>query len=154
MINIILSSVIKLMCAHFCDKFVIIMIKWKLKDYLDTHDITAYKLIRRSGLASNTVYEMARGESESASLKTLETVIKTLSEMTREQVSLTDVVEIVEDEPTSKLEDKPQEEVKGWRSLIGLFDDLDSPGDISANVDKYLGEALEEEYLKNTRVKR
>ena len=128
------------------------MIKWKLKDYLDTHDITAYKLIQRSGLASNTVYEMARGESESASLKTLETVIKTLSEVTREQVSLTDVVEIVEDEPTSKLEDKPQEEVKGWRRLIGLFDDPDSPGDISANVDKYLGEALEEGYLKSTRV--
>lgn len=77
------------------------MIKWKLKDYLDAHDLTPYKLAQVSGLAKNTVYSMARGEAE-GNLKTLETVIKTLREITGEQVELGDVIEVIDDEPVTE----------------------------------------------------
>lgn len=125
------------------------MIKWKLKSYLDTHGLSAYKLIQESGLASNTIYEMARGESESASLKTLESVIKALREVTGEEVRLEDVVEIVDEETAPEGESEPN-----YLALVGLIDDPDSPGDISQNVDKYLGEVLEEEYRKGIRGER
>ena len=79
------------------------MIKWKLKDYLDVHDLTPYKLAQVSGLAKNTVYGMARGEAE-GNLKTLETVIKTLRELTGERVELGDVLEVIDDEPVTEYE--------------------------------------------------
>jgi hypothetical protein len=36
----------------------------------------------------------------------------------------------------------------GYRALIGLFDDAQSPGDVSARHDVYLGEDQEKEYLE------
>ena len=70
------------------------MIKWKLKAYLDAHGLKPYDLVQRTSLAANTVYGMARGESKSVRLDTLETVVKVLRELTLEPVSLGDVVEI------------------------------------------------------------
>jgi hypothetical protein len=37
----------------------------------------------------------------------------------------------------------------GYRALIGLFDDAQSPGDVSTRHDEYLGEDQEKEYLEH-----
>lgn len=72
------------------------MIKWKLKAYLDAHGLKPYDLVQRTQLAANTVYGMARGESKSARLDTLEIVVRTLRELTGQEVSIGDVVEIAD----------------------------------------------------------
>ena len=89
------------------------MIRWKLKTYLEAHGLTPYKLAQRSGLARNTVYGMTRGESE-GNLRTLETVVRTLREVTGEEVKLEDVVEIV-DAPLEEAQER-DEESRAWQS--------------------------------------
>lgn len=42
----------------------------KLQDYLERHDLTAHRLVQETGLLSNTVYPMTRGEAKPVSLAT------------------------------------------------------------------------------------
>ncbi len=41
-----------------------------------------------------------------------------------------------------------------YLALAGMFDDPDSPGDVSARIDHYIGEGLEAEYRESTAGKR
>ena len=99
------------------------MVKWRLKPYLEAHGLTPYELIRRSRLAPNTVYAMARGENRSVRLDTLETVIKTLREVTGKAVSLDDLIEISED--TERIDEQLASEHKAWEAAH--LDSDDSP---------------------------
>lgn len=69
------------------------MMTWRLKEFLDSHNLTPYALVKESGLAANTVYAMSRGEQKQAALGTLDKTIAALKTLTGEPVSVCDLLE-------------------------------------------------------------
>jgi DNA-binding Xre family transcriptional regulator len=69
------------------------MLKWRLKDYLDQHDLSAYALTKTAEVAPNTVYALARGTHERVSLEVLDKVMAGLDELTGQRVSVCDLLE-------------------------------------------------------------
>lgn len=69
------------------------MLRWKLKDYLDRHHISAYALTKAADVAPNTVYGLARGDHERISLRVLDKVIVGLETLTGQSVSVADLLE-------------------------------------------------------------
>lgn len=67
--------------------------KWKLKSYLDDHDLTPHQLALESKLSVNTIYPMARGKAERVSLQTLDKVATALDNLTGQRVSVCDLLE-------------------------------------------------------------
>lgn len=120
-------------------------VRWKLNDYLEAHQISVYALIQASELSPNTVYEIARGKSKQARLETLGALLSGLQALTNSRVELTDVLEYT----PSTLETEPEPPLPHL-ALAGMFDDPDSPGDVSARHDHYIGEGLESEHLETT----
>lgn len=72
--------------------------KWKLKDYLEQHDITAHQLALESKLSLNSVYPAVRGQAERVSLATLDRMLTALDKLTGERAELGDVLERDADE--------------------------------------------------------
>lgn len=110
--------------------------RWTLADYLERHGLNANQVAMHAGLSPNTVYPMARGDMRRVDLKTLEAVVLALRDMTGERVEVGDLLE---------LEDK-REASAPWEALSGIFDVPGMPRDGSINHDRYLDEALAEEY--------
>ncbi len=71
--------------------------KWKLKDYLEQHDITAHQLALESKLSLNSVYPAVRGQAERVSLATLDRMLTALDKLTGERAELGDVLEREDD---------------------------------------------------------
>ncbi len=69
------------------------MLRWKLRDYLSNRGLSAYALTRTTDVAPNTVYALARGDSERVSLEVLDKVLAGLERLTGEPVSVTDLLE-------------------------------------------------------------
>lgn len=69
------------------------MLKWKLRDYLDRHNLSAYALTRAADVAPNTVYALARGDSERISLEVFDKVLAGLEKLTGEPVNVADLLE-------------------------------------------------------------
>lgn len=69
------------------------MLRWKLRDYLDSHGLSAYALTRTADVAPNTVYALARGDSERVSLEVLDKVLTGLERLTGEPVGVADLLE-------------------------------------------------------------
>lgn len=130
-----------------------VSIRPRLREYLDTKGLTAYRLAQRvDGMKPASVYAIAAGKKR-PSLESLEKILGALRELTGEPVSLADVLEVqgvvyfgaatlkgaatntppVPGSPESLL------------ALAGALDDPDSPGDVSERHDHYLGLALEAE---------
>ena len=118
--------------------------RWKLQDYLNRHDLNAHRLVKASGLSSNTVYPMTRGDAQRVSLATLETVLIALRDLTGEKVGVGDLLE---------LEDAPATGAP-WEALAGLFDVPGTPTDGADNHDYYIDEALAEEHEESVQGKR
>ncbi len=69
------------------------MLRWKLRDYLDSHGLSACALTRTADVAPNTVYTLARGDSERVSLEVLDKVLAGLERLTGEPVGVADLLE-------------------------------------------------------------
>lgn len=110
--------------------------RWKLQDYLERHDLNAHRLVKASGLSSNTVYPMTRGEAQRVRLATLETVLLALRDLTGERVDVSDLLELEDNHTT----DAP------WETLAGLFDMTGTPADSADNHDPYIDEVLTAEH--------
>ena len=73
------------------------MIQFRLKDYLASKDITAYKLGQTvKGLERVTIKKYAAGE-RTPTLDSLDKVITALRDLTGEEVSVCDLLEYVEE---------------------------------------------------------
>ena len=81
------------------------MVRWTLKDYLQSHNLSTYALVRSSGLAPNTVYSLARGEQNQIRLDTIAGVLGGLRELVGHEVALTDILvhEVRSDAPEDDL---------------------------------------------------
>lgn len=69
------------------------MVIWKLREYLDTHNVSAYALAKEADTSPTTIYALARGSHERVSLVVLDKVIEALEQLTGQRVSVSDLLE-------------------------------------------------------------
>jgi transcriptional regulator with XRE-family HTH domain len=69
------------------------MVTWKLRKYLDAHNVSAYALAKTADTSPTTIYALARGSHERVSLVVLDKVLTALEQLTGERVSVCDLLE-------------------------------------------------------------
>ncbi|WP_407543725.1 helix-turn-helix transcriptional regulator (plasmid) [Deinococcus radiomollis] len=69
------------------------MMRLNLGGYLQRRNLTPYRLVKESGLAQATVYNMARVPAQRVDLDTVSTLLKALERLTGEQVTMDDLLE-------------------------------------------------------------
>lgn len=69
------------------------MLRLNLGEYLKRHGLTPYRLVKESGLAQATVYNMARTPAQRVDLDTVGTMLDALRRMTGERVTVDDLLE-------------------------------------------------------------
>ncbi len=71
------------------------MLRWRIRQYLTAHSLSAYDLDRALGrkLSPRTVYALARNEHKQIRLETLDKLMTALEELTGKPVSLKDLLE-------------------------------------------------------------
>ena len=82
----------------------------KLREYLDTHSISAYRVVQETHgkIAERTVYALARQGVKRVDLETLGEVIGALRRLTGQPVTPNDLLEVIE-EPVQLEETIPEE---------------------------------------------
>ena len=80
-----------------------------LDDYIEAHDLTAYKLAQKTEgqVARGSIYALARGDVKRLDLGTLSAVMGALEELTGERVTFDDLLERSSAETKAILEDHP-----------------------------------------------
>ncbi len=74
-----------------------ILVRWKVKEYLESNGVTAYALMKASGISQATVYAITQGKKTGVDFTTLGAVIAGLEKITKKTVELADVLEVVRD---------------------------------------------------------
>ena len=67
-------------------------VRWKVKQFLDDHGLSTYRLWKESGLAMGTAYRLVRGDTTSLNADTLDKVMGTLQRLTGEPIGLSDLL--------------------------------------------------------------
>lgn len=70
-------------------------VEWRLQQLLQREGITPYRLARESGLSTQSLYPLVRGEVTAIRAHTLIRLIGTLHRLTGTQYSITDILEVV-----------------------------------------------------------
>ena len=83
-------------------------VAWKLKEFLDTHDLKPARLVQASGIPQATVYRLVRGDTRNLNADTLGLTLDALRALTGEPVGLTDVLEYRVPTPP------PAEDERAW----------------------------------------
>jgi DNA-binding Xre family transcriptional regulator len=101
-------------------------VRWKVKEVLNTHDITPYRLVKASGLAQATIYRLVNDDTTGLSTETLSVLLGTLRELTGEELGVADLL---------SYEEIHEDETKAWTdaSLEDLSKEL---ADLEADVPK------------------
>jgi hypothetical protein len=83
----------------------------KLREYLDTHSISAYRVVQETHgkIAERTVYALARQGVKRVDLETLGEVIGALRRLTGQPVTPNDLLEVIEEPP-----EEMDSETKAW----------------------------------------
>lgn len=118
------------------------VIKWKLGEVLERERLTVYRLHQElsEDVSRNTLYRLSNAQPERIELSITANILGALERLTGKHVALTDLLEYTPEPSTS--EKAPPAPL----ALTGMIDDPDSPGDISARHDDYLGEQLDEKH--------
>jgi DNA-binding Xre family transcriptional regulator len=74
------------------------MIIWKLKPFLEQHDISAYALAKEvaAKLSSNTIYSLVRETPKRVDIESLEAILVALRDMTGQKVDIHHLLEYKE----------------------------------------------------------
>ncbi len=69
--------------------------RWKLKEFLDKHQITVYELAKHTSgrLSRNALYKLANEAPAQLRISTIDTLIPALERMTGQRVELNDLLE-------------------------------------------------------------
>jgi hypothetical protein len=125
----------------------------KLREYLKAHQLNARQVELEAGIGQNTIYRVMRATN--LNRDSLAGIIRALRKLTGKPVGIADVLEYSDNESAQQTQHVSPEttpgDPAGYLALIGLFNDSQSPGDLSANHDLYLGRAQEDEYLEQMR---
>jgi DNA-binding Xre family transcriptional regulator len=73
-------------------------VHWTVRPLLERHGISAYRLMKESGLAQGTVYRLVRGDTRSLNADTLDRVMTALRNLTKEKVEVGDLLRYEEPE--------------------------------------------------------
>ena len=73
-------------------------VHWTIRPLLERHGITAYRLMKESGLAQGTVYRLVRGDTRSLNADTLDRVMTALRRLTNESIEVGDLLRYEEPE--------------------------------------------------------
>jgi DNA-binding Xre family transcriptional regulator len=68
-------------------------IRWKLKEVLEESGITAYQLMKESGVAGSTIYRLTGGKTEGVQGKVLDSILTALYTLTGKTFDVGDVLE-------------------------------------------------------------
>jgi DNA-binding Xre family transcriptional regulator len=71
-------------------------VRWNLAHYLERLRVTPHALMRETGLSSNTVYPIVRGEAKAVSLETLAALAAGIEALTGQRPEIADLLEIAE----------------------------------------------------------
>jgi DNA-binding Xre family transcriptional regulator len=71
------------------------MIRWKLKEVLEEHGITPYRLMVDSGIANSTIYRLTNNKTDSVQGPVLDKVLNSLCKLTGKRIGVGDVLEHV-----------------------------------------------------------
>lgn len=99
------------------------MVKVQLREYLDSHGVSAYALTKQAALAPNTVYTLARGDTKRLDLEVLAEVMNALEQLTGEPVTFNDLLE------RQEIKDEQQDLAEA-----GLADYSQALSDLEADV--------------------
>lgn len=70
-------------------------LRWTLKETLERHGISVYKLVEQSELTKRTVYEnLAQGKATRVDIKTLEKILYALEVLLERRVGLEEIVRV------------------------------------------------------------
>ncbi len=70
-------------------------LRWTLKETLERHGISVYKLVEQSELTKRTVYEnLAQGKATRVDIKTLEKILSALEVLLERRVDLEEIVRV------------------------------------------------------------
>lgn len=113
----------------------------KLREYLDDHGLSAYRLMREArGISPNSIYAYAANRRK-PSIHNLERLLAALERLTGKPVSISDLLEY-----RSTPEREGAEQPGGdWRELVGLLDDPAFGATSVAELEQDLNEAHEQE---------
>jgi DNA-binding Xre family transcriptional regulator len=76
------------------------MIRWKLKEVLDEHGITPYRLMVDSGIANSTIYRLTNNKTDGVQGPVLDKILNSLCKLTGKRIGVGDVLEHIP--PTRK----------------------------------------------------
>lgn len=127
------------------------MTQWKLKKFMEDHRIKPGDLARATEgkLSRTSIYSLMQDDRpRGINFATLDALIPALSRILKEPVEITDLITYGDES-----EEAPQRK-RAWRKLRGALNDPDSPGDIAARHDHYLGETLHQEHQEGVEGKR
>ena len=68
-------------------------IRWKLKELLEESGVTAYQLMKESGVAGSTIYRLTGGKTEGVQGKVLDSILTALHTLTGKTFDVGDVLE-------------------------------------------------------------
>jgi DNA-binding Xre family transcriptional regulator len=71
-------------------------VRWKVKEFLQAHNITPYRFMKESGLAQGTAYRLVNGDTRNLNADTLDAAIRALRTLTGAHVSFSDLLEYEE----------------------------------------------------------
>lgn len=72
------------------------MVEWQLREYLDVHGLSVYRLVKATGGALSTtgVYNLSRGTKQ-VKLETLDLIITALRDLTGHDVKVGDILRYI-----------------------------------------------------------
>jgi DNA-binding Xre family transcriptional regulator len=76
------------------------MIRWKLKEVLEEHGITPYRLMVDSGIANSTIYRLTNNKTDGVQGPVLDKILNSLCKLTGKSIGVGDVLEHIP--PTGK----------------------------------------------------
>ena len=76
----------------------IVPVRWTVRPLLDRHALSAYRLMKETGLARGTVYRLVNGETNTLNAETLDKVMTALRHLTGEDIQIDDL--LVYEEPS------------------------------------------------------
>jgi DNA-binding Xre family transcriptional regulator len=74
-------------------------VNWTIRQLLQRHAITPYRLMKESGLAQGTIYRLVNGDTRSLNADTLDRVMTALRRLTSEDIAISDLLEYEEPKP-------------------------------------------------------
>lgn len=78
------------------DNMAYMAVRWKIKELLESNELSVYAFWQESGLAKGTAYRLVNGETDTINTQTLDATMKALRALTGKHLEIADLLEYVE----------------------------------------------------------